>query len=137
MTYYQKGWNLYVANILMKKTVKDVNRKVLSESYYIAVELFQFNDPEEAYSEISKLIEANMYSDEVREGDGIVAYESVRLDELDLLQTTMEGIKSQLMDKSVYSVNISIVKMNELENATSVKRKEELALFDKYYSYGK
>ncbi|MBO9699954.1 MAG: hypothetical protein J7604_07070 [Sporocytophaga sp.] len=137
MTYYHKDWNLYVANLLMKETIEDSNGSILNESFFILIELFQFENPEVAYLEIVRLIESNVYSDRYRDKGNIVELKCIGLNELDLLQTNIDDIKSKLRDKDSNGITITGIGIDKFNRMTSpsIKRKEELKLFDKYYNY--
>ncbi|NDI99109.1 hypothetical protein GWA97_08495 [Flavobacterium sp. LaA7.5] len=56
MAYYEKRWNIYTAQFLMKQTVLDEhqNGSVLSETYYIEIQLMKHDNPEAAYKEVNK-----------------------------------------------------------------------------------
>jgi len=137
MTYYHRDWNLYVASILMKETANDSSGNIVNESYFIMIELFQFENPEVAYSEINQLIESDVYSDRFRDGDNIIELKCIGLNELDLLQSNIDDIKSKLLEKDSKGVTIAGIGIDKFNGLTSpsVKTKEELKLFDKYYNY--
>ncbi len=121
----------------MKETVMDSNGILLDESFFILIELFQFENPEVAYSEITRLIESNVYSDRNREKDNIVEHKCIGLNELDLLQSNIDNIKSQLHEDGSYGITIAGIGFDKFNRLTSpsIKRKEELKLFDKYYNF--
>lgn len=137
MTYYHKDYNLYVAHLLMKEVVKDPNEKVLNERYYISIEMFKFENPEVAYTEIMTMIKSGVYTYADREGENIIEIKCIRLDELDLIQYTMDGIKSQLSEKDSNGFTISSISLAGHDNIdlNTEKRKEDLKLFDQYYNY--
>jgi hypothetical protein len=138
MTYYQKEWNLYVANFLMKETVNDEEGKILSESHYICVELFRYDNPEEAYKAIMAMVNDESLSYKYRHEGNIVELKCVGLNDLDLLQTNIDKIKDDMgKAKTFYSLDIATVNLEGLNKDVShlIKKKDDLSLFDEDYNY--
>lgn len=133
MTYYRKEWKLYVVHFLMKESIRDPYGKLLDESLYIAVELFQFNNPEEAYTHVMEMVQSNMHSDAQHDKDGnIIRQECIGLNNIGLLQTTLDQLKEDLDSEPNYGVTLSTINLAKIDvslAAAYITKKEELDLF--------
>jgi hypothetical protein len=138
MTYYQEGWNLYVARFLMKKIVKDAFGKIVKETHYIDVQLFQFDNPEDAFNEIIEMTKSRTLSYANREEGNTIELSCIGLNDLDILQSNFEQIKETL-ETETYGIDLAIINLDEVKKDVSnlISKKEDLSLFDKYYNYKK
>lgn len=139
MTYYKKDWNIYVANFLMKKVVKfdtaERGGEIKSESYFIAVELFRCENPEEAYNRISAIAKSG-HEDSYHDGEDLVEIHYVGLNDLDLIQKTDEFIKD-IFERNEYGVDITSIRLPNQDFKMFIREKKDLTLFDEYYNYNK
>ncbi len=139
MTYYEKDWNIYVANFLMKKVVKfdtaEREGEIKSESYFIAVELFRCENPEEAYNRISAIAKSG-HLDSYHEGEDLVEIHYVGLNDLDLIQKTDEFIKD-IFESNECGVDITSIQLPNQDFKMFIREKKDLTLFDEYYNYNK
>lgn len=132
MGYYQKEWNLYVARFLMKSVTKDNNENIVNKSYYIDLQLFQFDSPEGAYNEITAMIQNQSLSSSYRDdAGGIIELSCMGLNDLERLQTNIRLLKETLETKS-YGVELAIINLDEIKKAVAglVTKKENLKLFE-------
>lgn len=120
----------------MRSVTKDYYDVIQDESYYISVQLFQFENPEKAYEKIIKIVQNESLSDRYREGDYIIELSCIGLNELDLLQTNIEELNRDLKTLD-YGIDITSLDLDTPKEKILklVKSKEDLKLFDKYYNY--
>lgn len=139
MTYYQKDWNIYIANFLMKTVVKfDMGEKageIKSESYFIAVELFRCENPEEAYDRISAIAKSG-HQDSYHDGEDLVEIHYVGLNDLDLLQKTVKNI-NDIFERNEYGVDITSIQLPGKDCNAFIREKKALTLFDEHYNFNK
>ena len=145
MTYWQKGWDLYICHTVARKdtyrnseTGNDKWEKQLAgTSYLLMMKVFICDHPEKAYEQASALLERE--EERYREDNGDeISIREIGIYDLDLVQLNSNDLPGEISKYG--NITLDAIDTSDLldeDGIPKIRKKEELSLFDKYYNAGR